>query len=130
VKKMSKTFDVSDFNVKELNDAIDKTNFPCTTNSLTPAANGTTSNGTTSNGTKNGDNDKIEENVQDGAVAQTSAPLTSTVARANGFGKNRDLTPLKVKQYSGDVFEIPGSPRTPRSSTTPGRHPLVLLKKN
>jgi hypothetical protein len=107
-EKMSKTFDVSDFNVKELNEAIDKTNFPPTAG----VANGSTRNGAA----------KLEDRVKNGEHVQSAkvADDDDEAKAPNGVLKKRDLTPLQMKQYSGEVFDVPGTPKTPRTSTTPG----------
>jgi hypothetical protein len=110
---MSKTFDVSDFNVKELNDAIDKTNFPST---ATANGNGVANGSTKAGATKSEDRGKNGEAVE---VVENADP-SEQLATPNGVLKKRDITPLQMKQYSGEVFDVPGTPKTPRTSTTPG----------
>ena len=88
---MSK-YDVSDFDADELNHAIDDTNFPHTTSASMSSAN-------------NGSNDENE-----GARRHTASSMPMPVKR------NGHIT----KSFSDDVFDVPGTPKTPRSIPTPG----------
>lgn len=93
---MSK-YDVSDFDADELNHAIDDTNFPHSHHMPSSSS-------TTVNGGKKGD-----ENGSDyRRHTATSMPLP--------VNKNGHFS----KSFSDDVFDVPGTPKTPRSLTTPG----------
>lgn len=87
---MSK-YDVSDFDATELNHAIDDTNFP----HASPSA----INNNHSNGEENG-----------GFRRHTASSMPVPVKTNGHFSKS----------FSDDVFDIPGTPKTPRSLTTPG----------
>lgn len=90
---MSK-FDVSDFDADELNQGIDDTNFPHTHNN---------------NNTHNGNNEDASCSSRN---KTPSMPLP--VVKQNGG--------VFSKSFSDDVFDVPGTPKTPRSITTPGNH--------
>jgi hypothetical protein len=90
---MSK-YDVSDFDADELNHAIDDTNFP---HSHTTSASMSSAN--------NGTNDENE-----GARRHTASSMPVPVK------KNGHI----AKSFSDDVFDVPGTPKTPRSIPTPG----------
>lgn len=89
---MSK-FDVSDFDADELNQAIDDTNFP----------HGHDHNTTTATASKE---DGLKRN-------KTSSMPLPVVVKQNG---------VFSKSFSDDVFDVPGTPKTPRSIPTPGNH--------
>jgi hypothetical protein len=95
---MSK-FDISDFNADELNQAIDDTNFP----SHDHEACG-------SNG--------IERVKECNKSCDDIAPIKKThkslpmAVKPNGFPKS----------FDDEVFDIPGTPKTPRSLPTPGNN--------
>lgn len=104
---MSK-YDVSDFDVDELNQAIDDTNFPHSLSTSTSML--------TAGSNSNKDvNHKNEENG--GSKRHTSMPVP---VKKNGHFS---------KSYSDDVFDVPGTPKTPRSIPTPGNcecHPILF----
>lgn len=85
---MSK-FDVSDFDVDELNKGVDVTNFPNSPHSSLPKS----------------DNHTKDEDFK----------CTKTVSVPVDIKPNRFAMSL-----SDDVFDGPGAPKTPRTSTTPG----------
>jgi hypothetical protein len=85
-------FDVSDFDADELNQGIDDTNFP---NSRHASASNST-----------GETHKIPN--EDGPKRNKSLPMA---VKPNGFAKS----------FDDEVFEITGTPKTPRSLSTPGK---------
>lgn len=89
---MSK-FDVSDFDADELNQAIDDTNFP----------HGHDHNTTTA----------ATASKEDGLKRNKTPSLPLPVVKQNG---------VFSKSFSDDVFDVPGTPKTPRSIPTPGNH--------
>lgn len=96
-------FDVSNFDASELNKAIDDTNFPSSRN-----------NSVTSSKMANGNDSETKSERQ----STSSAPIT--MARTNGIGILNRIHPSPLRSFSDEVFDIPGTPRTPRTSTTPG----------
>lgn len=49
-------------------------------------------------------------------------PLSSNVQNGiKGFIKRAHPAPLKMVAFKGDSIDIPGTPKTPRTSTTPGK---------
>lgn len=90
---MSK-FDISDFDASELNQAIDDTNFPHQLSSVSSNGNGEV---------------KDDDNSTTAAARVTHKSLPMAV-KPNGFPKS----------FDDDVFEPPGTPKTPRSLPTPG----------
>ncbi|GAB0086940.1 GTP cyclohydrolase 1 [Sergentomyia squamirostris] len=98
-KKMFKM--LSQMSTTELNDAIDDSNFPQSTSTTNSTTKCCSSNSTASSNGKKSDED-----------AET----------ANGVCKKRP-SPLKMEAKSPEaerVLYIPGTPQTPRTSTTPG----------
>ena len=88
---MSK-FDVSNFDASELNEKIDDTNFPNSRHaSCSEAA-----------------NESHKNNDDEGSTRNKSLPMA--VKRPNGFAKS----------FDDEVFDIVGTPKTPRSLPTPG----------
>lgn len=82
----------STLNASELNDAIDNTNFPKLETNLTEIK-------------ENGTSDKND------GTKQTNG--TSVVKRTHP-------APLKIVSFSEEILDVIGTPRTPRTSTTPG----------
>jgi hypothetical protein len=91
---MSK-FDVSDFDANELNQAIDDTNFPHGHNH-----------------NNNGNNSTHEDALLSSSRSKASS-MPLPVVKQNG---------VFSKSFSDDVFDVPGTPKTPRSIPTPGNH--------
>lgn len=89
---MSK-FDVSDFDADELNQGIDDTNFPHTHNN------------------NSGNNSSHEDGLTSLRSKASSMPLP--VVKQNG---------VFSKSFSDEVFDVPATPKTPRSIPTPGNH--------
>jgi hypothetical protein len=94
-------FDVSSLDANVLNQAIDDTNFPSSSSSSV-----------TSTHISNGNGNDSENKTQ-----PTSSALTS-VSRTNVILNRAHPVPLKT--FSDEVYDVPGTPRTPRTSTTPG----------
>lgn len=113
---------LDDLSASELNAAIDDTNFPKVQNAVVyaPLVPSSTDDAvvTTNNGTS--------EDDQIGATADTSNESTNLPSsHSNGIGdgsimKRVHPAPLKMVSFKDDSFDVPGAPRTPRTSTTPG----------
>lgn len=87
----------STLNASELNDAIDNTNFPkAPSDTIEVKENGTSD---TNDGTK-----------------QTNGTLNGT----SSVVKRTHPAPLRIVSFSEEVLDVIGTPRTPRTSTTPG----------
>lgn len=103
---------LDELTASELNDAIDDTNFPKaqSTNCLSMASE------EVKNGTHplNGNEDKPTE-----ASDEQTEPVNGQNGH-KGFIKRAHPAPLKMVAFKGDSFDVPGTPRTPRTSTTPG----------
>lgn len=84
-------FDVSNFDADELNQGIDDTNFPSSRHASVSSA--------ATENTKSVDEERPKRNQ--------SLPL---VVKPNGFAKS----------FDDEVFDVPGTPKTPRSMPTPG----------
>lgn len=97
---MSK-YNVSSFDATELNQAIDDTNFPSSRSS-------SVSSQRYSNGNEN----------EAGSISASTSP-----AIVSNSILNRSH-PIPLRSFSDDVFDIPGTPRTPRTITTPG---IILI---
>lgn len=93
---MSK-YDISDFDANELNQAIDSTNFPYQRSS-------------TSASTSNGNGEVKASNKSDDDQHRKTHKSLPMAVKPNGFPKS----------FDDDVFEVPGTPKTPRSLSTPG----------
>lgn len=140
-------FDVSDYNAAELNEAVDTTNFP-RSNSLISNGSGRENgsfrfanggsrkssmnddfgNGNDESGVK--DEEETEEegkanNVVKDLVPRSAAVPISGTSTVSGFIRRPHPSPLKVRGFSEDKFDIPGTPITPRTATTPGNFHLV-----
>lgn len=95
---MSK-FDVSDFDADELNQAIDDTNFPHGHNHCLSSSSSSVVAATTAS-------------KEDGLKSNKTSSMPLPVVKQNG---------IFSKSFSDDVFDVPGTPKTPRL-TTPGNH--------
>lgn len=89
---MSSKYDVSDFDATELNQAIDDTNFPHGHNH------------------NNGNEDAL---LSSSSTRSKTSSMPLPVVKQNG---------VFSKSFSDDVFDVPGTPKTPRSIPTPGNH--------
>lgn len=108
---------LDDLSASELNAAIDDTNFP-------------------KNPSGSAASTPLDPNVVSqalglgpAAVASSSNEETKKEELANGLSKNgaakgiirrEHPTPLRMVSFRDDKFDVPGTPRTPRTSTTPG----------
>lgn len=136
---------LDELTASELNAAIDDTNFPkarstqCLTQSQINGGaaagtgvgddetnahqNGKTNhatgslNGNDDNENKN-DNENNKHTIQDEQHSTESLPTQNGI---KGFIKRAHPAPLKMVAFKGDSIDVPGTPRTPRTSTTPGK---------
>lgn len=111
---------LDELTASELNCAIDDTNFPkARSTTCLSHGNGDESsahqNGNTSHATSNR-NDNANHST-DGQQHSTEPPSTNGI---KGFIKRAHPAPLKMVAFKGDSVDVPGTPRTPRTSTTPG----------
>lgn len=131
---------LDELTASELNAAIDDTNFPkaqsttCLSSSPTwPKNDESQPNSHPPNGqpihdlnTQNG-NDEIDgetKNTETTADTETTASSNGVNNAQNGhtgFIKRTHPAPLKMVAFKGDSIDVPGTPRTPRTSTTPGK---------
>ncbi|XP_055307123.1 GTP cyclohydrolase 1 [Sitodiplosis mosellana] len=121
---------LDELTASELNAAIDDTNFPKARS--TQCLSQTQSNGDETNAHQNGktnhatgsslngndDNDNENNHASDGQQQSTEALPTQNGIK--GFIKRAHPAPLKMVAFKGDSIDHPGTPRTPRTSTTPG----------
>lgn len=127
---------LDELTASELNDAIDDTNFPkaLSTQCLSASplqqhcdefqlngkkavnANGRDENSAAS------DHHHQQQSTTDTVDGQNAnEPLPSNVQNGiKGFIKRTHPAPLKMVAFKGDSIDVPGTPRTPRTSTTPG----------
>lgn len=133
-------FDVSDYNAAELNEAVDTTNFP-RSNSLISNGSGRENgsfrfanglngsrkssmnddigNGNDESGVAADEADEKESGIRDLVPRSAAVPISGT-STVSGFIRRPHPSPLKVRGFSEDKFDIPGTPITPRTATTPG----------
>lgn len=140
----------STLSAAELNEAIDSTNFPCSLNNNTTknlnnniiesfgkmnghgsnASNATTSSINSINGKPKTDDDKNKNGESLNGIAKVSAnddfddgspsAVSNPVLMKNLSRPDRP-TPLKIVSFTESLLlDIPGTPKTPRTSTTPG----------
>lgn len=114
---------LDDLSASELNAAIDDTNFPKLQNAVVYGTLLSSSPDDTVATTENG----TSEDAQISATAESSnEPSNLTASHPNGISdgsiiKRTHPAPLKMVSFKGDSFDVPGTPRTPRTSTTPGK---------
>lgn len=127
---------LDELTASELNDAIDDTNFPkarSTTCLSTSQGNGDElnahQNGNTKHATSNGNDDNKTEPETD-AQQSTESPATIAPNGIKGFIKRVHPAPLKMVAFKGDSIDVPGTPRTPRTSTTPGKNKSNFVAKS
>lgn len=94
----------STLNASELNDAIDNTNFPKLETISTEIK-------------ENGTSDKND------GTKQTNGTMNGTTSVV----KKTHPAPLKIVSFSEEVLDVIGTPRTPRTSTTPGSNLLCIF---
>lgn len=120
---------LDELTASELNDAIDDTNFPkarSTTCLSTTQDNSDESNaqqnGNIKHATNNGnDDDNTEPPTENTIPHTTESPPINPQNGIKGFIKRAHPAPLKMVAFKGDSIDVPGTPRTPRTSTTPGK---------
>ncbi|XP_031625857.1 GTP cyclohydrolase 1-like [Contarinia nasturtii] len=104
----------------ELNNTIDDTNSskarsrPCLSH-----GNGDESNAN-QNGKTNHATSSLNGNDDNNDNAQKHSTTESATTNGKGFIKRAHPAPLKIVAFKGDSNDVPGTPRTPRTSTTPG----------
>lgn len=121
---------LDELTASELNDAIDDTNFPKAQSTLClsrPSSEEsrplTHQNGNSTPLIGNGNaeepnaSDRTDEQNDNGSGARNGH---------KGFMKRVHPAPLKMVAFKGDSIDIPGTPRTPRTSTTPGLLTVVI----
>lgn len=133
---------LDELTASELNDAIDDTNFPkalssqCLSAATLPqhcdeiqqngkkAVNANGRDEQSSGGGGDGATDHHHHSTADTIDGQNAnEPLASNVQNGiKGFIKRTHPAPLKMVAFKGDSIDVPGTPRTPRTSTTPGEH--------
>lgn len=113
---------LDEMSASELTKAIDDTNFPKTQSfqslSATPISESDqvffNRNGFAGRSSMDNDNG----NDENGALDTDSNP--SGFNGTTGFMRRNHPTPLKMVAFKQDSLEVNGTPRTPRTSTTPG----------
>lgn len=129
---------LDELTASELNAAIDATNFPkalssqCLSSPTSPQPSDDTqqngkkavnANGRDENSTASTDHLHQHQHTTADTVDGQNAnePLPSNVQNGiKGFIKRTHPAPLKMVAFKGDSIDVPGTPRTPRTSTTPG----------
>lgn len=123
---------LDELTASELNDAIDDTNFPKaqSANCLSTAdrtkiddTNPQNGNSSSNNNQKNGAVDEKNENSDESKIDNDANSTATNIANGHkGFHplKRAHPAPLKMVAFKGDSIDVPGTPRTPRTSTTPG----------
>lgn len=115
---MNRMSSLDELTASELNMAIDDTNFPKarSTNCL--------SHGNCDESHQNGKTNRASSNVNDDNSHATDGHHSTESPSTNGikgFIKRAHPAPLKMVAFKGDSIDVPGTPRTPRTSTTPGK---------
>lgn len=115
----------------ELNDAIDDTNFPKARISSAASYDDNDESSTHQNGkTKhsanplNGNDDNTNDPATDAQDLNESHP-TNLANGIKGFIKRAHPAPLKMVAFKSDSIDV-ATPRTPRTSTTPGKLEMVF----
>lgn len=127
---------LDELNASELNAAIDDTNFPKAQSTMCLSRTSDDTRSPTNVSHQNGN-----------SIAPVTTPPTDTALHGNGntdeakddqnnengvqnghkgFIKRVHPAPLKMVAFKGDSIDIPGTPRTPRTSTTPGETKSVI----
>lgn len=121
LQKMNRSLD--ELSASELNAAIDDTNFPKLQNAVVYGAMLPPSSDDAVATAKNGTSE--DDQMSDTPNTSSEAPnLTSSHSNGISDGsiiKRVHPAPLKMVSFKGDSFDVPGTPRTPRTSTTPGK---------
>lgn len=133
---------LDELNATELNAAIDDTNFPKaqSTQCLSRTSDDPRS-PTIANTHQNGNSTPIatpatDDTTQGNGITDATATDRTKDDQSNengaaqnghkGFMKRVHPAPLKMVAFKGDSIDIPGTPRTPRTSTTPGEGTCIL----
>lgn len=119
---------LDELTASELNAAIDDTNFPkALSTPCSPLDNVDESNAqqngkenqATKSVNRNDDNANDAEPAKDDQHSTDSLP-PNVQNGIKGFIKRAHPAPLKMVAFKGESIDLPGTPRTPRTSTTPG----------
>lgn len=109
----------SEIDAQKLHRAIDDTNFPKPMKSIVP-----------SSSTTSDDESGVESHDSDRTCKKSSAPIpigsSSTLLKHKNPGNLR----MNIASSEERVFDIPGTPKTPRTSTTPGKNVIQFLIKD
>lgn len=135
---MNQQRSLDELTASELNDAIDDTNFPKaqSTTCLSGRSNSTEAACkdraiTHQNGNHtpvipavnnlNGNEDNASEHSNDEKATPELNTVNNVQNGHTGFIKRTHPAPLKMVAFKADSIDVPGTPRTPRTSTTPGK---------
>lgn len=132
---MSRSLD--DMTASELNDAIDDTNFPKPMPSPSSCSSIPTQFASPSglvNGHKNhvclaathSTNTNLKIDLEE-ELTDDTVPTPKTNGHKQLINREHP-TPLKMVAFKEDSIDVPGTPRTPRTSTTPGTLPLMNVR--
>lgn len=123
---------LDEMTASELNAAIDDTNFPKNTNSAasTPLDPNLVSQAlglgpvekskVAQDGVGASSSDKGEKDDVVAPLANSSVAGAMANGAAKGIMRREHPTPLRMVSFRDDRVDLPGTPRTPRTSTTPG----------
>lgn len=129
---------LDELTASELNAAIDDTNFPKAQSAMCLSRSADDTRSPTSAPQLNGNSIATPTaatasvgngNTDDTAVEQAKDDQSNENGLQNGhkgFIKRVHPAPLKMVAFKGDSIDIPGTPRTPRTSTTPGETAFVF----
>lgn len=87
---------------------------------MTTTATATTTPPPTSTNSVNGNDENSNDHATTDPQNPTDAISTNVQNGIKGFIKRAHPAPLKMVAFKGDSIDVPGTPRTPRTSTTPG----------
>lgn len=137
MSNLNRMSSLDELTASELNAAIDDTNFPkvwttASQNTSVDESNAQQNGKTTNQATTplNGNEENTNEHVTDGSNSNPTPnePLPPNVQNGiKGFIKRAHPAPLKMVAFKGDSIDVPGTPKTPRTSTTPGRLFVTVL---
>lgn len=116
---------LDELSASELNAAIDDTNFPKVQNavvygSLLPST-------STDDAVTIAKNASSEDDQISAMVNASDEPINASHSNGISDGsimKRIHPAPLKMVSFKDDSFDVPGTPRTPRTSTTPGNETI------
>lgn len=122
---------LDELSASELNAAIDDTNFPKVQNFIVHSNNSPTllsssTDDASSVAVKNGTTTSADNN-NDQCTSAGQSSHSNGVIGDGSIIKRIHPAPLKMVSFKEESFDVPGTPRTPRTSTTPGNvhHPII-----